>query len=68
MLLAELIARVDANIVFFLTKPYFDAAATVTLSKRSASAPEAHEPLAQKGAVAALLSMTLFFETTISFI
>jgi hypothetical protein len=39
-------------------KSYFDAAATVTLSKRSAS----------KGAVAALLSMTLFFETTISFI
>jgi len=39
-------------------KSYFDAATTVTLSKRSAS----------KGAVAALLSMTLFFETTISFI
>ncbi len=49
-------------------KSYFDAAATVTLSKRSASAPEAHEPMAQKSAVAALLSMTFFFETAISFI
>jgi hypothetical protein len=39
-------------------KSYFDAAAKVTLSKRSAS----------KGAVAALLNMTLLFETTISFI
>ncbi len=42
----------------YISPVCFDAAATVILNKRSASAPKAHEPMAQKEAVAALLSMT----------
>jgi hypothetical protein len=43
------------NIGLELSSQSFDAAATVILSKRSASAPEAHEPMVQKEAVAVRL-------------